>query len=73
MTFKLSVLLRSANNEDPAETTHNAASHQGLHCLPKRKSIYVKIIKKNQPDIPSMKNELYQIIMVEAIRLKRVK
>ena len=49
------------------------ASHQGLHCLLKRKSFYVKLMKKNQPDSPKMKNGLFQIIrMEESIQLKRV-
>ena len=50
------------------------ASHQGLHCLLKRKSFYVKRMKKkNQPDTPKMKNGLFLIIrMEESIRLKRV-
>ena len=42
------------------ETQHNVASHQGLNCLLKRKSIYVKLMKKkNQPDNPIMKDGLF--------------
>ena len=40
---------------DPDETPHDVASHQGLHCLFKRN---VKLMKKNQPDTPKMKNGL---------------
>ena len=35
-----------SKSADPDETPHNVASHQGLHCLPKRKSFYVKLMKK---------------------------
>ena len=49
------------------------ASHQGLHCLLKRKSFYVKLMKKNRPDTPKMKNGLFLIIrMEESIGLTRV-
>ena len=29
-----------ANSEDPDEMTHNAAFHQGLHCLLLQKTLY---------------------------------
>ena len=44
---------------DPDETPHHVASHQGLHCLLKRKSFYVKLMKKKQFDTPKMKNGLF--------------
>ena len=31
-----------ANSEDPDEMPHNAAFHQGLHCLPRPKPIFRK-------------------------------
>ena len=34
------------NSADPDETPHNASSHQSFHCLHKKKSINVKLMKK---------------------------
>ena len=33
--LSLKVVLNLANSVDPDEMQHNAAFHQGLHCLPK--------------------------------------
>ena len=47
----------AANSADPDVTPHHTASHQGLHCLLKRRSIYGKLVKKkNQSETPKMKN-----------------
>ena len=36
-----------ANSEDPDEMQHNAAFHQGLHCLLRRKQFSVTRIHHN--------------------------
>ena len=36
-----------ANSEDPGEMQHNAAFHQGLHCLLRLKQLQGHAINKN--------------------------
>ena len=68
-----------ANSEDPDEMPHNVAFHQGLHCLPKIKTILgteVQLYLKIQACDPQCKmncprhivwNQLEKIISIQRV------
>ena len=67
-----------ANSEDPDEMLHNAAFHQGLHCLPKQNQSsdlkYFLTIMTCDPSIHTMDHPNFIVcsFMENSTSLKRV-